>query len=93
MHEHPVHLVLHGHGHKTQLETMSYKNCFDIPVVGAASCSSVSQTKQYCAEFLLFDVTRKDESWEISMQNFQLELANKQFNSVMQKSFHMPVSF
>ena len=77
--DNPVQLVLHGHGHRTGIETLSCKQGINTPVVGAASSSSVDQRNSYKAEYLLFDVTRTTESWCIHMRNFNLHLAQKKF--------------
>lgn len=88
----PVHLILHGHGHRTDLEILNCQRKIGIPVIGAASSSSVSQKKQYKAEFLLFDVSTEGQNWKIQMQNFNLDLPNRDFVTTSTHTFNMPIN-
>ena len=71
--ENPVQMVLHGHGHKSHIEKLTCNQGFNIPVIGAASCSSTEKKHGRKAEFLLFDVTPNDNLWHINMRAFNLE--------------------
>lgn len=90
--EHPVQLVLHGHGHSTCLESITCKNNTEIPIIGISSSSSTSQSKNHKAEFLLFDVARKDSSWEIKQSNYTLDIKQKKFIPSNQQNFIVPIS-
>ena len=88
----PVHLILHGHGHRTALETLNCQRNVRVPIIGAASSSSISRKEQYHAEFLLFDVSLKSENWNIKVQNYKLDLPNKNFIVTSTRTFKMPAS-
>ena len=75
----PVDIVLHGHGHHSCLDEITSNNKFNIPVIGMSSSSSISQTQNYQAEFLLFDVKQNNNHWEISKQNHTLDINSRKF--------------
>ncbi len=77
--QHPVDLVLHGHGHNSCYETIDAHNHKKIPVIGASSSSSISQSENYKAEFLLFNIAQKEHSWKIQKQNYILDIQQKNF--------------
>ena len=87
LYETPVNLVLHGHGHKTHAETLACNQGFDIPVIGAASGSSTANKKGCKAEFLTFDVSRKDNFWNITMRTYHLDQKLKKFTETGNKNF------
>ena len=73
LHENPVHLVLHGHGHKSHVEEIDCKSGSTIPVIGTASASSTENKMGRKAEFLLFEVAQQDNSWNINMRAYHLD--------------------
>ncbi len=79
LYEHPVQLVLHGHGHKTHTENIDCKNGASIPVIGTASASSTEKKPGRKAEFLLFEVARQGTSWNIDMYTYHLDTAQRLF--------------
>ena len=79
LHENPVQLVLHGHGHKSHTEKIECKNGSTIPVIGTASASSTEKKSGRKAEFLLFEVAQQDNSWRISMRAYHLDITKKIF--------------
>lgn len=87
LYESPVQLVLHGHGHKTHTEKLSCRNGIDIPVIGAASSSSIEKKETRKAEFLLFDVLYRDSAWHIDMRNFNLDPQKKEFTESNTQKF------
>ena len=89
----PVQLVLHGHGHKTSIEKLPCCKGYEIPVIGAASSSSINQKKARKAEFLLFDITDKDQHWHIQMRNFNLDLKQKEFTQTQASTFTVKSNF
>ena len=77
--EHPVNLVLHGHGHHSCTESIICDNNFQIPVIGASSSSSTSQKPSYQAEFLIFDVIKNTQHWELNKSSYTLDMNKKAF--------------
>lgn len=76
---HPVQLVLHGHGHSTNLEFLNCFNNTQTPIIGISSTSSISQIDKYKAEFLLFDVLKTGSKCEIQSQNHTFDINKKLF--------------
>ena len=79
LHQHPVNLVLHGHGHHSCIESIMCNNNLHIPVVGMSSTSSISQKPEYQAEFILYQVSRSAQQWEIEKQSYKLDINSKRF--------------
>ena len=85
--EHPVQLILHGHGHKTFIESLNCHNNTQTPVIGISSSSSISQRSNYKAEFILFEILKNESHWEIQSQHHTLNLNKKTFIPTMTKIF------
>ena len=66
----PVELILHGHAHIRFHDRLQIDNENSIPVVGAASCSSISQAQPYRAQYLIFEVQQQDNQWHLSYQDY-----------------------
>lgn len=79
LHDYPVDLVLHGHGHHSCFEYIKCSKEFDIPVIGMSSSSSTSQKPAYQAEFILFDVIQDTKQWRIKKQSYTLDIKQKCF--------------
>ncbi len=77
--DNPVQLILHGHGHSTNLEVLDSKNGFQIPVIGMSSSSSMNQLDKYKAEFIVFDIQKSHTHWQIQSQNHTLDLNQQTF--------------
>ena len=89
----PVHLVLHGHGHHSCTETLISNQGMEIPVIGAASSSSVDQSMERKAEFLVFDVSRSHAEWSILARRFNLNLQEKAFTETQSQQFRVSVNY
>ena len=63
------------------LENVQTNRTIKIPVVGAASSSSIEQQDQRRAEFILFDVSKNDTSWDIKSHSYTLNIAQKRVHS------------
>ncbi len=77
--QHPVDLVLHGHGHNSCYDSIDCTDNNEIPIIGMSSTSSTSQKSSYKAEFLLFDVINKKHGWAINKQSYTLDINQKKF--------------
>ena len=66
----PVELILHGHAHSRFHGRLQIDEERSIPVVGAASCSSISQAQPYRAQYLIFEIRQEDKQWHLSYQDF-----------------------
>ena len=89
--EHPVQLILHGHGHCTCADSLPCNRQYRIPVIGMASSSSVNQSKNYQAEFLVFDICQKSAYWQIDQQSYKLNMHSKQFAAQPKQTRQLPV--
>ena len=83
--ESPVNLILHGHEHKTSIEYLDTNSTMKIPVVGIASSSSTSQTKNCYAEFALYDVSESESSWQINMHSYKYNSGKQNFEKAFSK--------
>ena len=77
--QHTVDLVLHGHGHNSCLDSLEHSNNHKTPIIGMSSSSSVHQSENYKAEFLLFDINKTTEGWNINKQSYKLDMELKKF--------------
>jgi len=85
--QHPVDLILHGHGHNSCYESIDCANNIETPIIGMSSSSSISQTKNYKAEFLLFDVSKTTQGWNINKQSYTLDKNMRKFIASSQQEF------
>ncbi len=85
--QHPVDLVLHGHGHNSCYDSIDCADNCEIPIIGMSSTSSINQTRDYQAEFLLFDIRKKAQGWSINKQSYTLDMNLKKFIATTQQEF------
>lgn len=85
--EYPVQLVLHGHGHSTNLESLICSNNSETPVIGISSSSSISQIEEHKAEFMLFDIQKTHSHWDIQSQNHTLDVNKQLFIQTRTKKY------
>lgn len=83
----PVDLVLHGHGHNSCYDAIDCGDNNETPIIGMSSSSSISQKKNYKAEFLLFDISKVDQGWFINKQSYTFDLKLKKFTPSSQQQF------
>ena len=84
--KHPVDLVLHGHGNSCY-DSIDCADRNNTPIIGMSSSSSINQTKDYKAEFLLFDISKKAQGWSINKQSYTLDIDQKKFIATTQQEF------
>lgn len=77
--QHPVDLILHGHGHHSSTDNISINTNKQIPVIGMSSSSSISQEHGYQAEFLIFEVKKNHDAWNINKQSYTLDINEHRF--------------
>ena len=87
----PVQLILHGHGHYSCTDSLACNNRQQIPIIGMASSSSANQSKNYQAEFLVFDITQKSSYWQIDQQRYKLNMRGKQFVAQAKQTLQLPI--
>jgi 3',5'-cyclic AMP phosphodiesterase CpdA len=85
--QHPVDLVLHGHGHNSCYDSIDCADNRETPIIGMSSTSSINQTRDYKAEFLLFDIRKKAQGWSINKQSYTLDMNLKKFIATTQQEF------
>tara|TARA_R110002049_G_scaffold13509_2_gene58431 strand:- start:77042 stop:78022 length:981 start_codon:yes stop_codon:yes gene_type:complete len=85
--QHPVELVLHGHGHNSCFETIDCADKTEIPVIGMSSSSSISQAKNYQAEFLLFEISNTHNGWNINRQSYTYNKDLRKFSVTTHQQF------
>ena len=83
----PVELVLHGHGHNSCYDSINCTGNNEIPIIGMSSSSSINQTKNYQAEFLLFDISKTMQGWLIKKQSYTFDKHLKKFIATAQQEF------
>lgn len=85
--ESSIHLILHGHGHQSTHELLQSHTGKNIAIIGASSSSTTNQENSRKAEFLVFDVSSIDNTWNISVRNFLLNNHQQRFIEAKQHSF------
>ena len=73
-------------------ETLVSNQGMEIPVIGAASSSSVDQSQERKAEFLVFDISRQHAEWNILVRRFNLNLQEKAFFETQSQRFRVSVN-
>ena len=87
--EHPVQLILHGHGHSTYTELLNCNHNTQTPIIGLSSSSSTSQNTKYKAGFMLFDIPKSPSHWEIHSQYYIFDYKQKTFTLSHSKQFNV----
>jgi 3',5'-cyclic AMP phosphodiesterase CpdA len=88
--QYPVDLVLHGHGHNSCFDSINCGVDNEIPIIGISSSSSINQTTNYQAEFLLFDISMTTQNWSINKQSYTLDMNANKFIATTQQAFMRP---
>ncbi len=86
--QYPVELVLHGHGHNSCYDSVDSIDNNEIPIIGMSSTSSINQSNNYKAEFLLFDIGKTAQHWIINKQNYTFDKNLKKFIATAQQEFN-----
>ncbi|MFK7795393.1 MAG: metallophosphoesterase [Gammaproteobacteria bacterium] len=88
--QHPVELVLHGHGHNSCYDSIDTADNNEIPIIGMSSTSSINHKNNYIAEFLLFDISKIAQQWSIKKQSYTFDKNLKKFIATTQHEFNQP---
>ena len=92
LNEHPVQVILHGHGHHSNMDTLICNKDIHTPVIGMSSTSSTSQSEKYKAEFLLFDIHKTHSHWNMQLQHHTLNLQKNSFIHSHTENFSSPLT-